>query len=74
MSTFDQQLQAAQRQLESECDCCHGRKPTAPDDSHLYEGDWTPGALAHWFKPAAPAKVKSLAELEAESLAYWGFA
>lgn len=72
MSTFDQQLQAAQRQIESECDCCHGRKPMGPPDGDLYADGWSPAARQ--FKPATPAKAKSLAELEAESLAYWGFA
>lgn len=73
MSTYDQQLQAAQRQLDSECDCDdHARKPMAPPDGDIYDGGWTPGATARWFKSAAPAKPKSLAELDAESRAYWG--
>lgn len=73
MSTYDQQVQAAQRQLDSECDCCgHARRPMGPDDGDLYADGWTPGATARWFKPAAPIKAKSLAELDAESRAYWG--
>lgn len=44
MSTFDQQLQAAQRQLDSECDCCdHARRPTGPADGDIYDGGWTIG-------------------------------
>jgi len=75
MSRYDRQLQAAQRQYESECDCCgHARRPTGPDDGDLYADGWTPGATSHWFTtaPAAPVKAKTAAELDAESRAYWG--
>lgn len=43
-TNYDTQLQAAQRQYESECDCCdHGRKSTQPDDGDIYDGGWTIG-------------------------------
>lgn len=73
MSTFDQQAQAAQRQLESECACDdHARKPMGPPDGDIYADGWTAGATVRWV--TTPIKAKSLAELDAESRAYWGFA
>ena len=66
--------QAAAAAHDSACACCdHKRRPTGPDDGDLYADGWTPGAYAHWFKtPAQPERVKTLAELDAESRAYWG--
>lgn len=66
--------QAAVAAHDNACDCCdHRRRPTWPDDGDLYADGWTVGATARRFKGfAAPAQSKSLAELEAESLAYWG--
>lgn len=74
MAAFNRQFAAAAAQYDNACDCCdHGRRPTGPDDADLYADGWTIGASAHWFKsPAAPVSVKSLAELDAESRAYWG--
>ena len=74
MSAYARQLQAAQRQYESQAECDqHGRRPTGPDDGDLYADGWTVGATARRFNGfAVPAQSKSLAELEAESLAYWG--
>jgi len=44
MTAFTRQLQAAQRQLESQCDCCdQGRRPTGPDDGDLYADGWQVG-------------------------------
>lgn len=43
MTTFDQQLQTAQRQLESECDCCAARRPTTAPDGDIYADGWTIG-------------------------------
>ena len=53
---YESQLASAQRQLESECDCCdHGPRNAAPDSGDLYFDGWTPGGkkqrlmtLAEW--------------------------
>lgn len=44
MSAYARQLQAAQRQYESQAECDqHGRRPTGPDDGDLYADGWQVG-------------------------------
>lgn len=64
--------QAAAAAHDNACDCCdHARRPTGPDDADLYADGWTPGATAR-LAAITPTRAKALAELDAESRAYWG--
>lgn len=84
MSRFARQFQAAAAHYDNAAECDAERlsdaaAKRADADWHAADlhdamyGDWTPGAYAHWFKTPAPvARAKSLAELDAESRAYWG--
>lgn len=62
-TNYDTQLQNAQRQYESECDCCHSGQPSGPDSGDLYADGWTTGGKRQPVISVAEANRRYQAQL-----------